>query len=192
MRRVSAVTRTLDIQILCRSQASIRPSPLDCLRPVGRPPSPPAWRLAIAVPSQVPREARARPSFPSPWLPPCPPAPNARPWPPQAAGNGHAEERARPRPPSAREHNLYAEERAWSAPRPSEAHGVVTISISAEAYQAITGGPPAPSCATTAAAILDCKTVDRLTALRGPGESYSGVVLHLFATGEGRIVLRGG
>lgn len=27
----------------------------------------------------------------------------------------------------------------------SEAHSMVTISISAEAYQAITGGPPAPS-----------------------------------------------
>jgi hypothetical protein len=33
--------------------------------------------------------------------------------------------------------------------------------------------------------IVDRKTLDRLTALRGPGESYSDVILRL-AKGEGR------
>ena len=59
---------------------------------------------------------------------------------------------------------------------------MVTISISAEAYQAITGGPPNPSERDARGGyplILDPKTLDRLTAARGPGESYSDVILRL-------------
>ena len=39
---------------------------------------------------------------------------------------------------------------------------------------------------------LDRAVVDRLRSLRGPGESYSDVILRLYADAPGRIVPRGG
>jgi hypothetical protein len=39
---------------------------------------------------------------------------------------------------------------------------------------------------------LGHNVLDRLKAMRGPGESYSDVILHLSAGAEGRIVPRGG
>jgi hypothetical protein len=39
---------------------------------------------------------------------------------------------------------------------------------------------------------LEPRVVDRLRVLRGRGESYSDVILRLFASAEGRIVPRGG
>jgi hypothetical protein len=48
---------------------------------------------------------------------------------------------------------------------------MVTISISAEAYRAITGGPQAPSLRDDRGGYrftIDHKTLDRLTAARGP------------------------
>ena len=62
---------------------------------------------------------------------------------------------------------------------------MITISISAEAYQAITGNLPDPSQHDAQggfAITLDRRTIDRLTAARGPGESYSDVILRLAKT----------
>jgi hypothetical protein len=64
---------------------------------------------------------------------------------------------------------------------------MVTISISAEAYRAITGSDPEPSLRDERGGyrfIVDHKTLDRLTAARGLGESYSDVVVRL-AKGDG-------
>jgi hypothetical protein len=65
---------------------------------------------------------------------------------------------------------------------------MVTISISVAAYRAIAGRLPV--CRAThdrgdrAAILVDHKTLDRLTAGRGPTESYSDVIFRL-AKGEG-------
>ena len=59
---------------------------------------------------------------------------------------------------------------------------MITISISAEAYQAITGHLPDPSQHDAQggfAITLDRKTIDRLTAMRAPGESYSDAILRV-------------
>jgi len=51
---------------------------------------------------------------------------------------------------------------------------MITISISADAYRAIAGGTPEPSLRDDRGGyrfIVDCGTLDRLTAARGPGES---------------------
>jgi hypothetical protein len=64
---------------------------------------------------------------------------------------------------------------------------MVTISISAEADRAITGGSPEPSLRDDRGGyrfIVDHKTLDRLTAARRPGESYSDVIVRL-AKGDG-------
>ena len=66
------------------------------------------------------------------------------------------------------------------APRMLHTMAMVTISISAEAYRAITGGSPEPSLRDDRGGyrfIVDHKTLDRLTATRSPGESYSDVIL---------------
>jgi hypothetical protein len=63
---------------------------------------------------------------------------------------------------------------------------VVTISITAAAYQAIAGHEPEPSQRDGRggyALLLDHKTLDRLKAARGAGESYSDVIIRL-AKGE--------
>jgi hypothetical protein len=52
---------------------------------------------------------------------------------------------------------------------------MVTISISAESYRAITGSDPEPSqhdAQGDYALLLDHKTLERLTVMRGPRESY--------------------
>jgi hypothetical protein len=64
---------------------------------------------------------------------------------------------------------------------------MVTISISVAAYRAIAGRLPV--CRATHdrgghAFLVDHKTLDRLTAARGPTESYSDVIFRL-AKGEG-------
>ena len=64
---------------------------------------------------------------------------------------------------------------------------VVTISITADAYAAIEktlpkgaeAWPAQPDGRGGVRLTLDRKTLDRLTALRGPGESYSDVILRL-------------
>ena len=59
---------------------------------------------------------------------------------------------------------------------------MITISITAEAYMAITGHFPDPSQHDAQggfAITLDRKTIDRLTALRAPGESYSDTIVRL-------------
>jgi predicted CopG family antitoxin len=59
---------------------------------------------------------------------------------------------------------------------------MVTISISAEAYRAITGRLPNPSKRDDRggyALVIDRKTIDQLTAVRGVGESYSDVIIRL-------------
>ncbi len=64
---------------------------------------------------------------------------------------------------------------------------MVTISITAEAYRAITGRLPDPSKRDDLngyALVVDRKTIDRLTTVRGPAESYSDVIVRL-ATGDG-------
>ena len=64
---------------------------------------------------------------------------------------------------------------------------MVTISISAEDYRAITGGSPEPSLRDDRGGyrfIVDHKTLDRLTAARSPGESHSDVIVRL-AKGDG-------
>jgi predicted CopG family antitoxin len=64
---------------------------------------------------------------------------------------------------------------------------MVTISISAEAYRAITGRLPDPLKRDDRggyAIVLDHKTFERLTAMRGPGEAYSDVIVRL-AKGDG-------
>jgi len=57
---------------------------------------------------------------------------------------------------------------------------MATISISAEAYQAIAGRDDRGGYRF----IVDHKTLDRLAALRGPSECYSDVILRL-AKGDG-------
>ena len=74
-------------------------------------------------------------------------------------------------------------------PAPPMLHkmAMVTISISAEAYQAITGGSPEPSLRDDRGGyrfIVDHRTLDRLTAARRPGENYSDVIVSL-AKGDG-------
>jgi predicted CopG family antitoxin len=62
---------------------------------------------------------------------------------------------------------------------------MITISISAEAYQAIMGGPPDASDRDASGGYpltLHSTAHDRLTAARGPGESYSDVILRLAKT----------
>jgi hypothetical protein len=64
---------------------------------------------------------------------------------------------------------------------------MVSISITAEAYRAITGCLPDPSKRDDRggyALVIDRKTIDQLTAVRGPGESYSDVIIRL-AKGDG-------
>jgi len=59
---------------------------------------------------------------------------------------------------------------------------MVTISISAEAYRAITGRFPDPSLRDDRGGyrfIVAHRTLDRLTALRGRSESYSDVIIRL-------------
>ena len=64
---------------------------------------------------------------------------------------------------------------------------MVTISITADAYAAIEktlpkgaeAWPAQPDGRGGVRLTLDRKTLDRLTALRGPGESYSDVILRL-------------
>jgi hypothetical protein len=63
---------------------------------------------------------------------------------------------------------------------------MVTISISVEAFQAIAGVPPDPSLRDDRGGYrfhVDRETLDQLAAARGPGESYSDVILRL-AKGE--------
>ena len=59
--------------------------------------------------------------------------------------------------------------------------GMVTISIPAEAYRVITGpaGPVRTRRRGRVSPHLNAKTLDRLTAARGPDESYSDVILRL-------------
>jgi hypothetical protein len=69
--------------------------------------------------------------------------------------------------------------------------GMITISISAEAYRAITGRSPDPSERNEGggyALLLDREAIDRLTVARGPGESYSDVIIRL---GRGEAIERG-
>jgi hypothetical protein len=64
---------------------------------------------------------------------------------------------------------------------------MVSISITAEAYEAITGRLPDPSKRDDRggyALVIDRKTIDQLTAVRGPGESFSDVIIRL-AKGDG-------
>ncbi len=64
---------------------------------------------------------------------------------------------------------------------------MMTISITAEAYEAIKATLPEGADAWPAEPdgrggvrlTLDHKTLDRLTSLRGPGESYSDVILRV-------------
>jgi hypothetical protein len=59
---------------------------------------------------------------------------------------------------------------------------IVTISISAGAYQAITGLLPEPSERDNRGGyplLIDHKTMDQLKAARGPMESYSDVIVRL-------------
>ena len=66
---------------------------------------------------------------------------------------------------------------------------MVTISITVEAYSAVTATlpddadafPPERDGRGGIRFVVDHKTLDRLTALRGPGESYSDVILRLAA-----------
>jgi hypothetical protein len=64
---------------------------------------------------------------------------------------------------------------------------MVTISITAEAYRAITGRLPDPSLRDERggyAFLVDRKTLGRLTAVRGAGEGYRDVIIRL-AKGDG-------
>jgi len=64
---------------------------------------------------------------------------------------------------------------------------VVTISITADAYLAITGRHPQPELRDGRGGyrlLVDHKTLGRLTAARGPGESYKDVIIRL-AKGDG-------
>lgn len=71
---------------------------------------------------------------------------------------------------------------------------MVTISITAEAYAAIRATIPKGTKVEPARLdegggfkiTLDRHTLDRLTAIRGPGESYSDVILRLAADRETR------
>jgi len=62
---------------------------------------------------------------------------------------------------------------------------IVTISISLEAYEAVSATLPEGDVAQPPQIderggvrfLVDRRTLDRLTALRGPGESYSDVIL---------------
>jgi hypothetical protein len=64
---------------------------------------------------------------------------------------------------------------------------MVTISISLAAYEAVTATLPEGDVAQAPQIderggvrfVVDHKTLDRLTALRGPGESYSDVILRM-------------
>ena len=68
---------------------------------------------------------------------------------------------------------------------------MVTISISLEAYEAISATLPEGDAAQPPQIderggvrfLVDRRTLDRLTALRRPGESYSDVILRLAAPG---------
>ena len=67
-------------------------------------------------------------------------------------------------------------------PGPGAQTAMVTISISAEAYRAITGSDPEPELRDDRGGyrfIVDHKTLDGLTAARGPDESYSDVIIRL-------------
>jgi hypothetical protein len=64
---------------------------------------------------------------------------------------------------------------------------MVTISISVEAFRAIAGVPPDNSLRDDRGGYrfhVDRETLDQLSALRGPSESYSAVILRV-AKGHG-------
>jgi hypothetical protein len=84
---------------------------------------------------------------------------------------------------------------AWRARRNSAAIGpftaMIAIAITAEAYEAIRatlpdGAPRSIGQDGQMRIWLDHAVVDRLRALRGPGESFSDVILRLAADGKPR------